>query len=285
MVHAAPNFHVAIWCRGSSGTGGRCRQIRRRQQQQIPTTMSTAADSSHRSQQRAEILHHGPPWRMHCAQFFSSIHFIVPPGSSRSDRRSRSRSHSRSRSRSRERQSSRRSSSSGHRSHEKSRRDDAADEKSNVLGAVVASADSGAYRSVHSVSICCHEIRGFDPQNICHVSFTFTARASIRDASQTGRAGGVYVPPFKLKQMQEQMSQDSANPVWQRLQWEALRKSINGLVNKVCLLSYTHLLLPNVSILSVFSNFVDVPSRGMPRFVESADQHWQHHQSSSRVLC
>lgn len=34
--------------------------------------------------------------------------------------------------------------------------------------------------------------------------------------------------------MQEQMSHDSANPVWQRLQWEALRKSINGLVNKVC---------------------------------------------------
>ncbi len=60
------------------------------------------------------------------------------------------------------------------------------------------------------------------------------------------------MPPFKLKQMQEQMSQDSANPVWQRLQWEALRKSINGLVNKVChAVLYTHLFLPNFRVFSL----------------------------------
>jgi len=63
--------------------------------------------------------------------------------------------------------------------------------------------------------------------------FSPAGRLALRDASQTGRAGGVYIPPFKLKQMQEQMNRDSADPAWQRMQWEALRKSINGLVNKV----------------------------------------------------
>lgn len=69
-----------------------------------------------------------------------------------------------------------------------------------------------------------------------HLCATFlhpAGRLALRDASQTGRAGGVYIPPFKLKQMQEQMNRDSADPAWQRMQWEALRKSINGLVNKV----------------------------------------------------
>eukprot|EP00918_Siedleckia_nematoides_P012022 GHVU01026420.1.p1 GENE.GHVU01026420.1~~GHVU01026420.1.p1 ORF type:complete len:473 (+),score=107.57 GHVU01026420.1:68-1486(+) len=47
-----------------------------------------------------------------------------------------------------------------------------------------------------------------------------------------GRAGGVYVPPFKLAKLQKRI-EDKTSKAYQRQAWEALRKSINGLVNKV----------------------------------------------------
>lgn len=47
-----------------------------------------------------------------------------------------------------------------------------------------------------------------------------------------GRSGGVYIPPFKLAQMMKDI-QDKSSVEYQRLTWDALRKSINGLVNKV----------------------------------------------------
>lgn len=48
------------------------------------------------------------------------------------------------------------------------------------------------------------------------------------------RAGGAYIPPHRLRAMMaEQAQQDEASDEYQRLTWEALRKSINGLVNKV----------------------------------------------------
>ena len=42
------------------------------------------------------------------------------------------------------------------------------------------------------------------------------------------------MPPHKLKAMQEALlaNKSSADEAYQKLQWEALRKSINGLVNK-----------------------------------------------------
>jgi pre-mRNA-splicing factor CWC22 len=46
-----------------------------------------------------------------------------------------------------------------------------------------------------------------------------------------GRAGGVYIPPFRLKQMQQNLDKNSAD--FQRMTWEALKKSLNGYVNKV----------------------------------------------------
>ncbi|RXG69741.1 Pre-mRNA-splicing factor CWC22-like protein [Armadillidium vulgare] len=46
------------------------------------------------------------------------------------------------------------------------------------------------------------------------------------------RAGGAYIPPAKLKMMQEQIT-DKSSQAFQRLSWEALKKSINGLVNKI----------------------------------------------------
>ncbi|XP_068653464.1 uncharacterized protein [Aristolochia californica] len=44
--------------------------------------------------------------------------------------------------------------------------------------------------------------------------------------------GGVYIPPFKLARMIKDI-QDKSSEEYQRLTWDALRKSINGLVNKV----------------------------------------------------
>ncbi|KAI3816093.1 hypothetical protein L1987_15782 [Smallanthus sonchifolius] len=47
-----------------------------------------------------------------------------------------------------------------------------------------------------------------------------------------GKSGGVYIPPFKLARMMSEV-QDKSSMEYQRMTWDALRKSINGLVNKV----------------------------------------------------
>eukprot|EP00262_Sarcandra_glabra_P013311 TRINITY_DN3655_c0_g1_i5.p1 TRINITY_DN3655_c0_g1~~TRINITY_DN3655_c0_g1_i5.p1 ORF type:complete len:967 (-),score=214.30 TRINITY_DN3655_c0_g1_i5:96-2996(-) len=65
-----------------------------------------------------------------------------------------------------------------------------------------------------------------------------TQRATLQDRNNTntdantGRSGGVYIPPFKLARMMKEV-QDKSSIEYQRLTWDALRKSINGLVNKV----------------------------------------------------
>mmetsp|Transcript_21343 Transcript_21343/g.35727 ORF Transcript_21343/g.35727 Transcript_21343/m.35727 type:complete len:602 (-) Transcript_21343:282-2087(-) len=49
-----------------------------------------------------------------------------------------------------------------------------------------------------------------------------------------GRTGGVYIPPFKLAQMRKQL--DASDPTTadnQKASWESLRKSLNGLINKI----------------------------------------------------
>ncbi|XP_027343564.1 pre-mRNA-splicing factor CWC22 homolog [Abrus precatorius] len=52
------------------------------------------------------------------------------------------------------------------------------------------------------------------------------------NVSNLGKSGGVYIPPFKLARMMKDV-QDKSSVEYQRLTWDALRKSINGLVNKV----------------------------------------------------
>ncbi|XP_076911034.1 uncharacterized protein LOC143568879 [Bidens hawaiensis] len=47
-----------------------------------------------------------------------------------------------------------------------------------------------------------------------------------------GKSGGVYIPPFKLARMMSAV-EDKSSMEYQRMTWDALRKSINGLVNKV----------------------------------------------------
>lgn len=52
-------------------------------------------------------------------------------------------------------------------------------------------------------------------------------------ATITGRTGGVYIPPFKLAQMKKDAAaMGKSTKEYQRIAWEALRKSINGLINK-----------------------------------------------------
>lgn len=46
------------------------------------------------------------------------------------------------------------------------------------------------------------------------------------------RTGGAYIPPGRLKLMQEEIT-DKNSKEFQRIAWEALKKSINGLINKV----------------------------------------------------
>ena len=48
----------------------------------------------------------------------------------------------------------------------------------------------------------------------------------------TSKTGGAYIPPAKLRMMQEKIS-DKSSVAYQRMAWEALKKSINGLINKV----------------------------------------------------
>ncbi|KAL8548520.1 hypothetical protein ACS0TY_007718 [Phlomoides rotata] len=54
----------------------------------------------------------------------------------------------------------------------------------------------------------------------------------IDAVANLGRSGGVYIPPFKLARMMKEV-EDKSSIEYQRMTWDALRKSINGLVNKV----------------------------------------------------
>lgn len=49
------------------------------------------------------------------------------------------------------------------------------------------------------------------------------------------KAGGAYIPPHRLRAIMGEAAatQGNASPEFQRLSWDALRKSINGLINKV----------------------------------------------------
>lgn len=58
-----------------------------------------------------------------------------------------------------------------------------------------------------------------------------------------GRTGGVYVPPFKLAMMRKAMGAiDKSSQENQKQSWEALRKSINGLINKVNVSNIKHII-------------------------------------------
>lgn len=61
----------------------------------------------------------------------------------------------------------------------------------------------------------------------------FDAAAEFAKLTANSRSGGVYMPPARLRAMQEAASKDKASAEYQRMSWDALRKSITGIVNRV----------------------------------------------------
>ena len=60
----------------------------------------------------------------------------------------------------------------------------------------------------------------------------FDAAAEFAKLTST-RSGGVYIPPARLRAMQAEAGKDKASAEYQRITWDALRKSITGIVNRV----------------------------------------------------
>ncbi len=56
----------------------------------------------------------------------------------------------------------------------------------------------------------------------------------------TVRSGGTYIPPARLRALQAQIT-DKSSKEYQRMAWEALKKSINGLINKVNVANIKHI--------------------------------------------
>ncbi|KAK6931744.1 MIF4G-like, type 3 [Dillenia turbinata] len=74
--------------------------------------------------------------------------------------------------------------------------------------------------------------RGADGMEKENNEYSKPQKQPLMQEGNLGRTGGVYIPPFKLARMMKEV-QDKSSPEFQRLTWDALRKSINGLVNKV----------------------------------------------------
>jgi len=72
-------------------------------------------------------------------------------------------------------------------------------------------------------------------------------RAEMTKMAAT-RGGGAYIPPHRLRAIMQQAQddKDTSTAEFQRLSWDALRKSINGLINKVNI-SNIKLIVPEVS--------------------------------------
>ncbi|KAG9103624.1 pre-mRNA-splicing factor cwc22 [Ceratobasidium sp. 370] len=58
----------------------------------------------------------------------------------------------------------------------------------------------------------------------------------------SSRSGGVYVPPARLRALQAAASEDKSSAEYQRLSWDALRKSITGIVNRVNIANIKHVI-------------------------------------------
>ncbi|KAI0737902.1 hypothetical protein C8Q80DRAFT_1263008 [Daedaleopsis nitida] len=69
----------------------------------------------------------------------------------------------------------------------------------------------------------------------------FDAAAEFAKLTST-RSGGMYVPPARLRAMQEAASKDKASAEYQRITWDALRKSITGIVNRINVANIKHVM-------------------------------------------
>ncbi|KDQ59686.1 hypothetical protein JAAARDRAFT_127159 [Jaapia argillacea MUCL 33604] len=68
------------------------------------------------------------------------------------------------------------------------------------------------------------------------------AQAEFAKLVGGSRAGGVYMPPARLRALQAAASSDKTSPEYQRLSWDALRKSITGIVNRVNIANIKHII-------------------------------------------
>ncbi|KAF8320123.1 MIF4G-domain-containing protein [Clavulina sp. PMI_390] len=60
----------------------------------------------------------------------------------------------------------------------------------------------------------------------------FDAKAEFQKLVSS-KSGGVYMPPARLRALQAAAAEDKASTEYQRLSWDALRKSLTGIVNRV----------------------------------------------------
>ena len=67
-----------------------------------------------------------------------------------------------------------------------------------------------------------------------------TAAKAEYEKLLTMRSGGTYIPPARLRALQAQIT-DKTSKEYQRMAWEALKKSINGLINKVNVSNIKHI--------------------------------------------
>lgn len=74
------------------------------------------------------------------------------------------------------------------------------------------------------------------PNNVVAKKSEFDPAAEFAKLVST-RSGGAYIPPSRLRAMQKDAEKDKSSVEWQRMTWDALRKSINGLINKVGVVS------------------------------------------------
>ncbi|KAG9205652.1 pre-mRNA-splicing factor cwc22 [Epicoccum nigrum] len=65
--------------------------------------------------------------------------------------------------------------------------------------------------------------------NLFKNAFSASRKLPVDDSKT--RAGGAYIPPARLREMQKNIT-DKATPEFQRMAWDALKKSIQGLINK-----------------------------------------------------
>lgn len=55
--------------------------------------------------------------------------------------------------------------------------------------------------------------------------------------------GGVYLPPHKMRAVLEQLKEAKEGEAHQKYMWECLRKSLNGIVNKVNVGNISHIVM------------------------------------------
>ncbi|EDW90284.1 pre-mRNA-splicing factor CWC22 homolog [Drosophila yakuba] len=77
-----------------------------------------------------------------------------------------------------------------------------------------------------------HETTNADNETVTEPAAKITERQRKTVDVLTSRTGGAYIPPAKLRMMQSQIT-DKASAAYQRIAWEALKKSIHGYINKV----------------------------------------------------